>query len=92
MIGTGPIARVVVVKDSQVADALRAGQKEFETAWTDPKPSAGTHYYYVRVEQQDGEPPDNCRRQPGRATARKCCKPGPRSIAARRGADTQAVW
>ncbi len=44
LVGTGPIARVVVVKDSQVADTLRAGQKEFETTWTDPKPSAGTHY------------------------------------------------
>ena len=29
--------------------------RDFRSAWTDPKPSEGTHYYYVRVEQADEE-------------------------------------
>ena len=28
---------------------------EYKGEWTDPKPQAGTHYYYIRVLQTDGE-------------------------------------
>jgi hypothetical protein len=55
VIGAAPLARVVIVKDSQVVETIAAGQAEFEKNWTDPRPSEGTHYYYVRAEQQDGE-------------------------------------
>ena len=34
---------------------LRPGQAEYRGTWTDPNPTAGVHYYYVRVEQADGE-------------------------------------
>jgi hypothetical protein len=56
VIGTAPLAKVTILKNSEPAVAFD-GMKgaEFQTAWTDPKPTAGTHYYYVRVEQADGE-------------------------------------
>jgi hypothetical protein len=55
VVGTGPLERVEILKDSQVAAALPAAQAEYQGAWTDPKPSRGVHYYYVRVQQTNGE-------------------------------------
>ena len=56
MIGTAPLAKVEVLKDSEVVDTLRARQDASTSGkWTDPKPTAGMHYYYVRVQQADGE-------------------------------------
>jgi hypothetical protein len=55
VVGTGPIARIVVLKDSQVAATITPGKAEYKGAWTDPQPTAGVHYYYVRVEQADGQ-------------------------------------
>ena len=53
--GTGPIARVSVMKDSRVATTLTPGQPNYTGTWTDPTPTAGVHFYYVRVEQADGQ-------------------------------------
>ena len=39
--------------DSKVVDVLKADGKEYKATWTDPKPAAGKHYYYVRVTQKD---------------------------------------
>ena len=47
--------KVEVLKDSTVVHTFEPGKNEFEGKWTDPKPTAGTHYYYVRVQQDDGE-------------------------------------
>jgi hypothetical protein len=55
VLGTAPIARIAIVKDSAVAATLPGNGNDFETTWTDPKAAEGTHYYYVRAEQQDGE-------------------------------------
>jgi hypothetical protein len=55
VVGTGPIARIDVLKDSEVVETIRPGKAEYHGAWTDPKPSRGVHYYYIRVEQADGE-------------------------------------
>ncbi len=55
VIGTGPLAKVDVLKDSTVVRTFEPGKSEFQGKWTDPKPSAGMHYYYVRVQQADGE-------------------------------------
>jgi hypothetical protein len=55
VIGTGPLDRVEVLKDSEVVATLGSGGKEYKGAWTDPKPSGGTHYYYIRVLQKDGQ-------------------------------------
>jgi hypothetical protein len=56
-IGTGPIARISIIKDSQVVGTVQPGpgQAEYRGPWVDPQPAAGKHYYYVRVEQADGQ-------------------------------------
>ena len=43
------------VKDSEIAATFKPNQKEHRGTWTDPKPSPGVHYYYVRAEQIDGQ-------------------------------------
>ena len=55
VIGTKPLARVDVLRDSKVVATLAPMGREFQGAWTDPAAAAGVHYYYVRVEQKDGE-------------------------------------
>jgi len=55
VVGTGPVARVDVLKDSRVVATLTPGKPEYKGTWTDPQPSGGVHYYYVRVEQADGQ-------------------------------------
>jgi hypothetical protein len=55
VIGTGPIAEIVILKDSQVVATIKPDKQEYKGNWTDPKPSAGIHYYYVRVQQTDGQ-------------------------------------
>jgi hypothetical protein len=55
VIGTRPLANVVILKDSEPVHTFQPGKPEFEAKWTDPKPVAGVHYYYVRVEQTGGE-------------------------------------
>jgi hypothetical protein len=53
--GTAKLAKVEVLKDSNVVHTFEPGKNDFEEKWSDPKPTAGTHYYYVRVQQADGE-------------------------------------
>jgi hypothetical protein len=55
VVGTAPLDRVEVLKDSAVVETIRPGKAEYQGSWTDPQPSAGTHYYYVRVQQTDEE-------------------------------------
>ena len=55
VLGTGPIARIDVLKDSAVVETIKPGKVEYKGAWTDPKPTSGVHYYYVRVLQEDEE-------------------------------------
>jgi hypothetical protein len=55
VVGTGPLDRVEVLKDSAIVETVRPGKAEYTGSWTDPNPSAGTHYYYVRVQQADEE-------------------------------------
>lgn len=55
VLGTAPLTKVDVIKDSNVIHTFEPGKAEFQEKWTDPKPTAGTHYYYVRVQQADGE-------------------------------------
>jgi hypothetical protein len=51
--GTQPLAAVEILKDSEVVATFKPGKRDYKGTWTDPKPTAGTHYYYVRVEQTD---------------------------------------
>jgi hypothetical protein len=53
VIGTGSLDRIDVLRDSEVVETLRPGRREYQGTWTDPKPVAGRHYYYVRVQQAD---------------------------------------
>jgi hypothetical protein len=53
--GTAPIDVVVILRDSKVVETLKPTGNEYKGKWTDPKPEAGEHYYYVRVQQKDGQ-------------------------------------
>jgi hypothetical protein len=54
-IGVKPLTRIDIIKDSQVVSTVKPEGREYKGEWTDPKPTAGVHYYYVRVEQADEE-------------------------------------
>jgi len=54
--GTGPFAKVVIVKDDVEIHTETENSDQVEFSWTDPSPTSGkTSYYYVRGEQQNGE-------------------------------------
>jgi hypothetical protein len=55
VIGTAGLDRIEILKDSKVVETIRPGQPQYQGTWTDPKPMAGVHYYYIRVTQADGE-------------------------------------
>jgi hypothetical protein len=55
VIGTAALAKVEVLKDGTVVQSYEPGKAEFQAKWTDPTPSPRMHYYYVRVQQADGE-------------------------------------
>lgn len=54
-VGTSAIARIDVLRDSKVVHTVKPGKREYDGDWTDPQPEAGVHYYYVRMEQENGE-------------------------------------
>jgi hypothetical protein len=53
--GTKPLAKVELLKDSDVVETFKPGKRECSGTWTDPKPAKGVHYYYLRIQQEDGE-------------------------------------
>jgi len=53
--GTTTLAQVEILRDSLVVAALRPQGPTFQLNWADPQPQPGTHYYYIRVTQADGE-------------------------------------
>ncbi len=55
VIGTKELARVDIIKDSKVVETIKPGKREYQGTWTDKDADGKTHYYYVRVEQTDGE-------------------------------------
>src|SRR5262249_37684787 len=55
VIGTAELSKVEILKDSDVVETFQPGKSEFQQTWTDPRPTAGVHYYYVRVQQADSE-------------------------------------
>jgi hypothetical protein len=55
VIGTAPLAKVEILKDGEIVHTAEPKKEEYQGRWTDPQPKAGTHYYYVRVQQADGE-------------------------------------
>jgi hypothetical protein len=55
VIGTKPLSHIDVLKDNQVVDTIKTTQARYQGTWTDPKPTPGVHYYYIRVHQSDEE-------------------------------------
>jgi hypothetical protein len=55
VVGTGKIAKIDVLRDSEVIDTLTPAGDTYKAAWTDANPKDGVHYYYIRVLQADGE-------------------------------------
>ncbi len=61
--GTAPLAKIEILRDSEVVASLlpkdhKGAEFQYtgtEHPWTEPQPQPGTHYYYVRVLQTDGE-------------------------------------
>ena len=49
------LATIEILSDSKVVETFKPGKREYKGNWTDPKPKPGMHYYYVRVQQDDGE-------------------------------------
>ncbi|MGH7200463.1 MAG: hypothetical protein ACREJB_07650, partial [Planctomycetaceae bacterium] len=53
--GTAPIAKVHVVRDNKYVHTAEPNQQKVELTYTDMDGQPGkTHYYYVRIEQADG--------------------------------------
>ncbi|HKB03323.1 MAG TPA: hypothetical protein VKD90_13950, partial [Gemmataceae bacterium] len=55
VVGTSDLAKVEILRDSLVVAELPVKGGQCAAEWTDPRPAAGVHYYYVRVQQKDGE-------------------------------------
>jgi hypothetical protein len=59
VLGTGPLERVDVVRDGEVVHTakLEKNASEARFHWDDPAPRKleKASYYYVRVEQKDGQ-------------------------------------
>jgi hypothetical protein len=55
VLGTADLDKIDVMKDSKVVHTIRPKGREYRGAWTEPNPAQGTHYYYIRVLQADGE-------------------------------------
>jgi hypothetical protein len=54
IIGTGTIEQVDVIKDNAIVYTARPGVAELSFSYTDRAAEPGEHYYYVRVQQEDG--------------------------------------
>jgi hypothetical protein len=52
--GTKPIARVSFVKDNKTVYTAEPRQQTVQLEFTDKESIAGRHFYYVRIEQEDG--------------------------------------
>lgn len=53
--GTAPIARLHVVRDNKYVYSIEPKERQLTRTWTDMDAQAGkTSYYYVRIEQEDG--------------------------------------
>ncbi|MEO7653482.1 MAG: hypothetical protein ABIZ80_23735, partial [Bryobacteraceae bacterium] len=53
--GTAPVAKVVVIKDNAVAYTAQPGTADVELSYRDQAGPNGKSFYYVRIEQSDGQ-------------------------------------
>jgi hypothetical protein len=51
--GTAKIAKIDIMRDSEVVHTIKPDGEKYTGNWTDPNPVAGVHYYYIRVLQTD---------------------------------------
>jgi hypothetical protein len=54
-VGTGPLARIDVVRNGRYVFSTEPGRAEYSTTYTDSESGTGESYYYVRVLQVDGQ-------------------------------------
>lgn len=54
-LGTENIEEIEIVRSGKVLATLRPGKREVEITHVDPEPLNGESYYYVRLQQRDGE-------------------------------------
>jgi hypothetical protein len=54
VIGTGTIAKIDVIKDSEPVATMTPDKNTYQGKWTDPDADGKQHYYYIRVLQADG--------------------------------------
>lgn len=54
VIGTGPIRRVVLVKNNEIVYSVTPGSKDVAFEYRDDAVTEGESYYYIRAEQEDG--------------------------------------
>jgi hypothetical protein len=55
VIGTSPIVRLDIIRDEKLIHSLNCGKREVDLTFRDPGVTPGSHYYYVRVIQDDWE-------------------------------------
>jgi hypothetical protein len=55
VVGTDTLSQIDILKDSAVVETIKPGKIEYQGTWTDPKPTAGVHWYYIRVQQANDE-------------------------------------
>ena len=53
--GTGPIHSIQIIKDNSYVYSVRPGVREVSFAYRDSGATPGESYYYVRVQQEDGQ-------------------------------------
>ena len=53
--GTAPVQRVSVIRDNRIVHTVDGEGPEVSFQYTDREKSAGTSYYYLRIEQKDGQ-------------------------------------
>ncbi|MGH9720712.1 MAG: DUF3604 domain-containing protein [Bryobacteraceae bacterium] len=52
--GTGPLKKVTVVRDNEYIYSQTPSGESYDLRYRENSPRPGVHYYYVRVEQKDG--------------------------------------
>ncbi len=54
VVGTGPLDRVVLIKDNEIVYSVRPAERSVSFEYRDAEAARGESYYYVRAEQTDG--------------------------------------
>ena len=55
IVGTGPVRKVEMIRNNEYIHTQPGGAAELEFSYVDNDPPAGESWYYIRVEQENGE-------------------------------------